>query len=453
MSRIAALVAVLLAAGCIDKPLRPSERDTPDGGGGEADAGGGCGAEPADQRMGWLETDEIRFNQRVGQIDGDCRDDLVIAGSRAAGAAPGVFVVLGREAGFMEGFDDFIDTPNGEKPVDLTLARLVGGDSALDLMVVASKDQDTVVLVYKGKGDGGFTFLSQKTIESLELQAGGAEYPPAPLFVLVAQLEPDGPPSLVLGDAVTTRILSPTSWDEPAAITGADVFTPPEFNQDGGTQEVGIVGAPDREVDDLFDMAAVNARWYGNQDGVDAFVRSPGMDPGIEGPGPSVFLDIDSDGDPDVTSVRVEGAPQLETLVLEPSSEPGNFGTIAATARLDRGLSEAGTSFSDFALLDLGGGSEPDAVLVDPAFEDGARTGTSLAVYPDLTVDGSLVMSAGPPITFVSEHPLGDGDPDRLAIGRFAEDTFEILVMSRAPFETGVCHRIVRDPFSFEPCQ
>src|SRR4029079_12894762 len=141
------------------------------------------------------------------------------------------------------------------------------------------------------------------------------------------------------------------------------------FNQDGGTQDVGIVGAPDRKVDDLFDMAAINARWYGNQDGVDSFTHSPGYDPGIEGPGPSVFLDMDGDGDPDVTSIRVEDDPQLETLVLEPSAEPGNFGTIAATARLDTGLSAAGNSFSDFALADLGGGGQPEAVLIDPAFE------------------------------------------------------------------------------------
>src|SRR6185503_17792813 len=121
---------------------------------------------------------------------------------------------------------------------------------------------------------------------------------------------------------------------------------------------------------------------------------------------------MDGDGDPGVTSIRVEDGSQLETLVLEPSPEAGSFGTIAATARLDRGLSEAGTSFSDFALLDLGGGSQPDAVLVDPAFDDGAMTGTSVAVYPDLTVEGSLVKSAGPPITFVSGHALAADDPD-----------------------------------------
>ncbi len=454
MSRILPLVAAAaLAAGCIDKPPRPSEREQPDGGGGDGDGGtGGCGAEPVDERMAWLETDEIRFNQRVGQIDGDCRDDVVIPGSRAAGVAPGVFVVLGRESGFMEGFDDFIDTPNQEQPIDLALTRLVGGDEALDLMVVASKDQDTVVLVYKGRGTGHFDFFSSKTIEALELQAGTPDFP-SPTFLLVAQLEADGPPSLVLGDSVTTRIMSPTDWDEASAISGADVVSPPDFQQDSQTQELGIVGASGREVDDLFDMGTVTARWYANQDGVDSFNRSPGFDPGIEGPGPSVFLDMDADGDPDVTSIRFEAAPQLETLVLVPGAVSGDFGTIAETARLDSGLAEAGNTFSDFALADLGGGSQPEAVLIDAAFDDGAKRGTKLAVYPDLAVDGAVISASGTPATSVTEHALADGDPDRLFIGKFREDVTEILAVGSAPAVGNLVCRVLTADLDLAACE
>ena len=448
--RLALLTAAaVLAAGCIDKPLLPSERPRPDAG--EADAGAICGPEPADERMAWLETDEIRFNQRVGQIDGDCRDDVVIPGSRAAGTAPGVFVVLGRDTSFMQGFDRFVDMPAGEQPVDLALSNLVGADDILDLMVVATEGVDTAVLVYKGLGDGRFQFFAEKGIAGFELQAGSADGP-LPLTFLLAQMEA-GTPSLVIADSRATRIMSPSSWNDMSAIESAPVATPAAFVQDQQTQELGVVGAPDRTVDDLFDMSASKKQWYANRPGPAEFAAGAELTDGIAGVGPSVFLDMDGDGAPDVTSVRTATGPQLETLVLEPA-EPGTPGTIARTVQLAGGLGDPDTVFSDFDLIDVGGDQRPEAILVEPRFDDGeGQTGSQLSVIPDLEVNAGGLVADGDPVKFVQERSIGVHDPDRIVIGAFAEDTTEILVLSSAPFfELGMCHRVVRDPLSFEPC-
>ncbi len=456
MRRAVALLALAALAGtaCIDKPLRPSER--PDGApgdhdGGVGDGGDDCGAEPTGEIELWADTDEIRFNQRVGRIDSDCRDDLVIPGSRAAGLAPGVFVVLGREVGFMDGFDDFIDTDE-RQPIDLALSDLVGGDDILDLMVVATGGSDTFVIVYRGTGNGRFTKHAEKVVEAVELQAGGADTP-QPTYLLVAQLEPDAAPSLLIGDSQVAFILAPGDWDDPNAIRDATVLVPVTFNLDNQTQDFGLVGGEGREVDDLFDMAAIGARWYANDTGEDAFVRSPEYDPGIEGPGPSIFLDMDGDGDEDVTSIRVEGGPQLETLVLQPSAVPGEFGTVAAIARFEPGLVAGGAGYSDFDLRPLvGAAGQPDAVLINPDFE-GASIGSKLIIYPDLSVEGTDILSDGDPIEVLYENNLTEHKPNRLAIGQFRDGATEIRGLSDAPaVEAGFCHRVTADGSGVEPC-
>ena len=451
MRRVVLLTAIAGLCACIDKPPRPSERvdsgpgDEPDGG------GGACGAEPADEIQLWSETDEIRFNQRVGLLNGDCRDDVVIPGSRAAGLAPGVFIVLGREAGFMDGFDDFIDTDE-RQPIDLALSDLVGGDDILDLMVVASGGADTFVIVYRGMGDGTFTKHAEKAVESVQLQAGEPDAP-QPTYLLVAQLEPDVAPALLVGDSANAFILSPGDWDDPTAIRDTAVLVPATFNLDNQTQDFGLVGGEGRQVDDLFDMAAVGARWYANDDGEDAFVRSPEYDPGIEGPGPSVFLDMDGDGDEDVTSVRIEGGPQLETLVLQPSVVEGEFGTVATTARFGPGLAAGGEGYTDFDVRPLVGGEQPDAVLVNPDFDDGVSSGAKLYIIPDLSIDDTAILSDGDEITFLSEGTSTVHKPNRLVIGQFREGTTEIRGLSDAPaLERGFCHRITADGDGIEPC-
>jgi hypothetical protein len=451
LRRVAFLAAIAGLCACIDKPPRPSERadsgpgDDPDGGTGT------CGLEPDGEVVLWSETDEIRFNQRVGLINGDCRDDVVIPGSRAAGLAPGVFIVLGREAGFMDGFDDFIDTDE-RQPIDLALSDLVGGDDILDLMVVATGGADTFVIVYRGEGDGTFTKHAEKVVESVQLQAGDPDAP-QPTYLLVAQLEPDVAPSLLIGDSLNAFILSPGDWDDPTAIRDTPVLIPATFNLDNQTQDFGLVGADDREVDDLFDMAAVGARWYANDDGEDAFVRSPEYDPGIEGPGPAVFLDMDGDGDEDVTSVRLEGGPQLETLVLEPSIVEGEFGTVAAIARFEPGLEAGGVGYTDFDVRQVVGDDRPDAVLINPDFDDGVSTGTKLYIVPNLAIDDTDILSDGDEITFLSEGTSTEHEPNRLLIGQFRDGVTEIRGLSDAPaLERGFCHRITEDGSGIEPC-
>lgn len=451
MRRVVLLAAIAGLCACIDKPPRPSERadggpgDDPDGGSGT------CGQEPPGEVVVWSDTDEIRFNQRVGLINGDCRDDVVIPGSRAAGLAPGVFIVLGREAGFMDGFDDFIDTDE-RQPIDLALSDLVGGDDLLDLMVVASGGADTFVIVYRGEGNGTFTKHAEKVVESVQLQAGDPDAP-QPTYLLVAQLEPDVAPSLLVGDSLNAFILSPGDWDDASAIRDTPVLIPATFNLDNQTQDFGLVGADDREVDDLFDMAAVGARWYANDDGEDAFVRSPEYDPGIEGPGPAVFLDMDGDGDEDVTSVRLEGGPQLETLVLQPSLVEGEFGTVAATARFGPGLEAGGVGYTDFDVRQVVGDERPDAVLINPDFDDGVSTGTKLYIVPDLTIDETDILSDGDEITFLSEGTSTEHEPNRLLIGQFRDGVTEIRGLSDAPaLERGFCHRITEDGSGIEPC-
>ena len=435
----AAAVAALLWAACIEKPLRPSEREQPDGGNGEVDGGiDECGVEPAGEVERWADTDQIRFNQRTGLIDGDCRDDLVIPGSRADGLAPGVFVVLGREAGFMDGFDDFIDT--GERqPIDLTLSRLVGADDALDLMVMATTPSDTFIMIFRGDGLGGFSFHAEKQIETLELQGGDAESS-APLFLLAAQLEADAEPSAVFGDSATLHIITPEDWDDAGSVEAAEVLVPDTLTVDSEIQEVGLVGAADRTLDDLFDMATMNARWYANAEGVDAFERGPAMEPGIEGPGPSVFLDMDEDGVSDVTSVRNDSGPQLETLVLVPNVDNTMPGTIGEVARLFPSPIDIGEAVSDLAVADVGSASRPDGVLVNPAFASGGKSGTMLAVYRDLAVTGDTVMADGEPLTFLHQHALSEGAPNRIAIGRFRAGVTEIRVLGSTPaVEAGFC--------------
>ncbi|HEY8144414.1 MAG TPA: hypothetical protein VIG06_17150, partial [Kofleriaceae bacterium] len=234
MRRVALFAAIAGLCACIDKPPRPSERadggpgDDPDGGSGT------CGQEPPGEVQLWSDTDEIRFNQRVGLINGDCRDDVVIPGSRAAGLAPGVFIVLGREAGFMDGFDDFIDTDE-RQPIDLALSDLVGGDDVLDLMVVASAGPDTFVIVYRGSGNGSFTKHAEKVVESVELQAGDPDAP-QPTYLLIAQLEAGSEPSLVIGDSLNAVIITPTDWDEPDAVRDAPALVPPTFDLTNQTQ-------------------------------------------------------------------------------------------------------------------------------------------------------------------------------------------------------------------------
>lgn len=431
--------AALLSAACIDKPPRPSEREQPDGGGG-GDIDGGvdeCGTGPDSDLELWADTDEIRFNQRAGLIDGDCREDLVIPGSRADGLAPGVFVVLGRESGFMDGFDDFLDT--GERqPVDLTLSRLVGADDALDLLVMATNLTDTWIMIYRGDGRGGFSFHAEKVVESLELQAGTAEFP-APLFLLVAQLEEDLEPSVVFGDISSLHLFTPEDWDDPDSVEAAEALVPATLNVDSEIQEVGVVGEGNRTVDDLFDMATMNARWYANDEGADVFVRGPAMAPGVEGPGPSVFFDMDGDGDPDVTSVRDELGPQLETLVLLPSIDDAMPGTIEVIARLAPSPTEIGELVSDLAVVDVGGASGPDAIMVNPVFNDGTA-GTKLAVYRDLRVEEENLAATGDPVLFLHEHGLVDGAPNRIAIGQFRAGVSEIRVLGSTPaVEPGFC--------------
>jgi hypothetical protein len=448
----ACAAAALLCAACIDKPPRPSEREQPDGGGGESDGGPDeCGAEPVADIELWMDTDEIRFNQRVGLINGDCRDDVVIPGSRAAGIAPGVFVVLGREAGFMEGFDAFVETRE-RQPVDLSLSLLVGGDDAIDLMVVAAGGVDTYVQVYKGDGAGGFDFHAEKVVNGLELQTGDPELP-LPVFVFEAQLVAGGERSLVFGDSGNVRILTPSDWDDPQAIEEADASPISVFNQDSPTQDMGAIDAPDREVDDIFDMATMSARWYANDDeAVDGFNRGPAMDPGIEGPGPSVFLDMDGDDVVDVSSIRLDsGTPQLETILLLTNVDPTMPGTIVEVARFEAGLAAGGSFFSDFDLRDLGAGPEPDAILINPDYEDGAASGAMLAIFPDLAIVADDI-TGGEPITALYEHAAVAHKPNRLLIGRFRDGPTEIRGIGSAPaIERGFCHRLTGE--GFEPCE
>ena len=410
-------------AGCIDKPLKPSERP--------ADAGPDAGPdastcdEPPDERMAWDADDTVRLDQVTAQLNDDCFDDLLLPGS-TDDATHGVFVVLGRSAAnfFTGGYDQFIAT-TGSEPLRVAATNLVGG-APLDLVVFARKSSapsegEAEVRVFEGVGDG--TFLG----EDISMRIAESSIPatdleePGRFTVERLRAAAGGVDELVIGNSASAYVIAPASWTQ--AGLSAAAFVPPF----GAPSNQGVMVAPSGRpgADDLVQVDNASWHWFVNQG---PLAYEEGSVNAMVDSGPRVLRLPEEHADTDIATVSVQEQ-HLSFLFFTPPSATGSTGALVVKA-FGSSVDTADGLIDAVELIGLGGGTAPELLVLDA----GSSTDSAvLWLFHDLTDFGEKVEAANEgQITaapFDSDHPY-----NRMAVGAFrGPDEREVYLFSSAP--------------------
>lgn len=430
MRRAAWLIAATLAcAGCIDKPLRPSER--PDGAPGDEDAGADAAAcdDPVFLRTSWEPDDKIRFEQTVAQLNGDCFDDILVPGS-LGGSAEGVFVILGRATDdfFIGGYDQFVPTTDSE-PLRVAATDLVGGPP-LDLVVFArstevAREGEGEVRVFEGIGDG--TFLG----EDVSRQIAGSDFPSPPVDADGHYtLEPmsasaGGAVELLVGDTDAAYVVAPDAWSQ-AGLDDAEVFEP---FADMGTQGVMVAPSGRAGADDLVQVDFATWEWYVNSGALDF---TPGQLDGMLDNGPRALRRPDARATTPIASVSAQ-AQSVTCLFVDPPPGPDVSGGIEVKPFADSPVETADGQIDALELIGLGGDTAPELLVLDAG---GGSDPARVRLYHDLTDSGTEVTSSGEGIfdvaPFDADHPY-----NRMVLGAFrSQDQVKLYVFSGSPAVT-----------------
>lgn len=450
MSRLLSLIAVAGLCACIDKPTRPSDRadgGPPDGDGGIDRDAGSCD-NPPDERTPWDVDDVVRFEQIVAQLNGDCRDDIIVPGA-VDNTTHGVFVILGRDAPdfFTGGYDHFIPTDESQ-PLRVAATNLVGGPP-LDLVVFARRIEtpfdEAEVLVFEGVGDGSFLGDAiSRSIGGSEIVATGPDES-APLVLETTRAASGDPVSLLIGDRGATYLVSPLAWNR-SGLEDAQVTEP--FGASPGAE--GVVTAPSGRAgeNDLVKLGTSDSQWFVSLNG-DAY--GPGALQAMLDNGPRLVRAPDAATSTDIAGVSAQGDKLTFLFLTQPGGvdesggievEPFSIATLAAPD----------SQLEAVEAKNLGGGDAPELVVLDggtPADDDAV-----VWVFHDVASSGGMVE----PARDADPVAIGPGDDshpfNRMVMGTFrAEGVVEIYLFTSAPGLRGpICRKPMGDPDTLTAC-
>ncbi|HEU5056593.1 MAG TPA: hypothetical protein VFU21_08700 [Kofleriaceae bacterium] len=420
------LLAALLAAACIDKPLRPSER--PDGAPGDHDGGADAAVcdDPLDQRTAWDADDVVRFDQTVAQLNADCFDDIVVPGALDADTF-GVFVILGRQAPdfFLAGYDHFIETA-GSEPLKVAATDLVG-DPPLDLVVFArsvevATTDEAQVLVFEGVGDG--SFLSQDVglqISDSTIRSPGLNEQ-APMTAEPVSAIEGGPTELLIGDSDSVYLVAPVAWTA-SDLPAAEVSQP--FGEPG-TQ--GVVVAPSGRTgeNDLVQVDTANWTWFvsGSGDSYGFGAQQVMIDSG-----PRRLRAPNIQSSTDIASVSAQEQRLSFLFILAPAA-PGETGGLSVKGFSEPPVDAADGVIDAVELVGLGGGAAPELLVLDAG---GGGQMARVWLFHDVADAGAEVASTASADFEVA--PFDDAHPyNRMALGAFrSPGQMKLYVFSSAP--------------------
>jgi hypothetical protein len=170
-------------------------------------------------------TGAVALGQAVADVNGDGRPDLVLTNSNGTAS-----VLLGNGNGTFGASRTF---STGTNPDAVAVAD-VNGDGKPDLVVANSGDGSVSVLL--GNGDG--TFQNQRTF-TVGTSNAVPSYPRQPISVFVADVNGDGKPDLVTGDAYYLNIKHPNFHASTVLLgNGNGTFGPPTAAEPHGASAV-----------------------------------------------------------------------------------------------------------------------------------------------------------------------------------------------------------------------
>jgi hypothetical protein len=274
-------------------------------------------------------------------LDGDGRDDLLVAGQ--ATSARGVWVLTSRTA---EGdrYDAFLDT--GGPPSALAAADVTGaGLAEIFVLAVQEADGRNHLLAFADLAGPPLA----KEVDDL-VGVGALE---RPAFVGALDLDRDGAPEIFISDASSLWGQELPAWDARAFEDMVLVKVPGTWNTDGWYSAHGVAALPGGAVDDLLVIDEGEPTWYENPGGAD-FTTAVAHRADGESLYFAIPFDLDGDGAPEILG---GGFQDLRVILPRESF---------AALPYDRPLSIPDNNMDGLAALLIDDADDrPDAVVLD----------------------------------------------------------------------------------------
>jgi len=436
---VAALL--VLCAGCLSKPDRPVTDDgavpddaaSGDGGPSACDARRAPASLPAPFAAGTF----VGVQHPVARLDADCRDDLVLIGRDGESGTHGVFIVLGRDQGFLTGHDSFLRIDNA-LPLAVEISDFMG-DASADLLVLARTGAgEGALLAYPGRGDG--TFAEPLTRGAAPgFAPGGTLELPEPVYVLAARVGGTGR-GVVFGGLEKAFTLLVGAWD----MVGFGQHTPRGFPMSPGyTQGFARVGSAAADFDDFIAVRDGQVLWLESEN--DGFWSDDHRFQLAEsGRRLVTFADIDGSGTVDAASM-VDNRMQMAVTTYPSGTADPRVEVPVFSERPDL------MSGPDaLAILDVAGDARPEILLLDAG---GPQDDSALFVYRDVRLSGDRTMVV-PATSGHDDRKQLPGMQNRMAIGDFDGDGGVDLYPFPAGFvdEAPRCYHVRERPLTRTLC-
>lgn len=371
---VCAIFGVVTAA-CLSKPDAPAVRDggtESDGGpqsdgGTQSDGGGVPCSTPVPLESANLFNDGFVFgdNPKVGRLNGDCLDDLVMTGADTTGVSfNGVVVVFGRLTDFMAGYDWRYDlTPL--IPLELELVD-ADADGNLDIVVVAHEEGEPRLVVFIGSGDGSFVtppLIRAPLVGGLDT-IDGSVLSHRPAFVQFAR-SASNQAGFVFGGENDAVVLTPQDFSGGGFSSPLSEYRLPDVkgvsNSVGKVQALHVLPSTSAGTDDLLAIRHSHATIYRSPTGVGTYADI----------GQSV--DLMTDGDRITAEGNLGGGSARDVVVVQGTSIQALSATDLPLSGMSDLVLRSITSpsalafdFTDLVIAETGTGTSPTLFLLQP---------------------------------------------------------------------------------------
>lgn len=428
-----AVASLCLIAGCLSDPVPliidsdtgvadshaldtgPREDADADTDSDEIDGGGGVAPlpfpPPASER-------QTRLRQvYVMDLDGDGRQDVLLANAPTDTGDTGVYVTLGGPDARPTEYHRFVSTQ--AVPAAVTVASLTGG-TRRDLVAFGPRGAQAFAEIHPQTGRASFgTPLVRETTPWPFVPAAGS-FPSnlLPVLAVTADLTADGVPDLLLIDRLDSWYLAPAAWTGPEVLRAAVAPLPSP-----GSGWDTVVDAF------MVDDAAGTTRYLAVLEQFQ-HITFFALDPvsGVAQAGIRVATGVDAmgvahadlDGDARDEIVAVSGLTLSALRLAPPEASAYAFASLNGLVP-DEGL-------DGVAALDIDANGAPEIILLDDE-ETQAGPRSQLLIVRDAYLGGSALRSPWSVVPHL--FPIGT-HPALMAVGRFDDDdAVEVFLYTR----------------------